>query len=255
MAGASKASLVKRIMTRLKKRYGSVGRRESLPMLEQLILAVLAEDTTATKANKVFHRLKKNYFDWNEVRVSAVIELQEMMAELPQAEQRAIRLKRILKQVFESTYSFDLDSWRRLTMKEVAKRLRQLPLGSQYLRARVIRDGMGGGAVPLDSGGLRVLTRLELFTSKTAPVAMAASLERTIPKGRNYEFCQLIAELAADTCIEPEPRCKHCCLLDRCPTGGRSVESKAKTKVAGRRSPRKKIGPKAKRLRRKKARR
>ena len=248
MASLSKANFIKKTTGQLKKRYGSSGRRESLAMLEQIILAILAEGTTTAKANNVFRRLKEDYFDWNEVRVSAVVELQEIMAELPESEQRSLRLKRILKYIFESTYSFDVDEWRKLTMKEVAKRLDDFPVASQYLTARVIRDGMGGGAVPLDDEALRVYRRLELFDRDTTPLTMAASLERAIPKAKNFEFCQLIAELAADTCLEPEPRCKQCCLLDSCPTGKRYQVQLAEqaSKTTARRAPRKKAVSKLK---------
>ena len=102
MSNSPKARLIQKVIPLLRKKYEAPDRRDPLPVLEQLVLAVLADGTTTAKADAVFRRLKANYFDWNEVRVSAVAELQESLAELPDPEQRATRLKSCLKSIFET---------------------------------------------------------------------------------------------------------------------------------------------------------
>jgi endonuclease-3 len=232
MSTAQKSRDVQRVITRLKKKYESPGRRESFPVLEHLIFAVLADGTTTAKADAVFQRLKENYFDWNEVRVSAVVELQEHLRELPDPEQRAARLKGCLKFIFETTYAFELDALQKIPMKEVAKKFERMPGVSDYLVARVIRDGLGGTAMPLDSAAVRVLTRLGIIDEKTTPQILSASLARQIPRARNFEFCHLLSELGADTCFEVEPRCKPCVLVDGCPTGQRRLAEMAAAAAA-----------------------
>src|SRR2546425_7790879 len=100
MSSAAKSQLVQKIIPLLKKKYESPAHREPLPVLEHLILGILSDGTTTTKADAAFQRLKTQYFDWNEVRVSAVVELQEALKELPDAEQRAVRLKGCLRHLF-----------------------------------------------------------------------------------------------------------------------------------------------------------
>jgi endonuclease-3 len=237
MPNPAKTRLIQKIVPLLRKQYDSPKRRESLPVLEHLIMAVLADGTTTDKADAVFARLKSNYFDWNEVRVSAVAELQEALSELPDPEQRAARLKSCLKYIFETNYSFDLEHYRKLPMKEVARLLSKMPVASDALIARVVRDGLGGTAMPLDSAATRVLTRLELIDHKTTADMLSGSLARMIPRARSFEFCHLLSELGADTCLETEPRCKHCCLLDVCITGQRNMAAaKAAAEAAGKRS-------------------
>lgn len=223
MSSSSKQQLVQKLVPLLKKKYESPPKREPVSVLEHLVLGILSDGTTTAKSDTVFERLKKNYFDWNEVRVSSIVELQEALAELPDAEQRAVRLKSCLKHLFETLYTFDLDSFRKLPMKEVAKKLEKLPVAAEYLTARVIRDGLEGTAMPLDSAAIRVLTRLELIDAKTPAEVLSASLSRAIPRARSFEFCHLLSELGADTCIEPQPKCKHCCLLEFCATGQRKI--------------------------------
>jgi endonuclease-3 len=232
MSTAQKSRDVQKVITQLKKRYDVPGRREPLPVLEQLILAVLADGSTTAQADAVFHRLKQNYFDWNEVRVSAVVELQEHLRDLPDPEQRAARLKGCLKFIFETTYGFELETLQKIPMKEVARKFERMPGVSDYLVARVIRDGLGGTAMPLDTAAVRVLTRLGIVDEKTPPQVLSASLARQIPRARSFEFCHLLSELAADTCVEVEPRCKPCVLVDDCPTGQRRLAEMAAAAAA-----------------------
>ena len=198
-------------------------------MLEQLILAILSEGSTTVKADEALQRLKDDYFDWNEVRVSAVIELKEVLSELPEPEHRSTRLKASLKHIFESLYSYDLESWRKSSIRDAAKRLSALPSASGYVTNRVIRDSLGGNAMPLDSTACRVLNRLEVFDGKTKPESMASSLERLIPKTKSFEFCHLLAELGANVCLGSDPLCLTCCLLEFCPMG---QETKASAQAA-----------------------
>ena len=63
-------------------------------------------------AEKVFEQLSKHFFDWNEVRVSTVTELAEAMRALPDPQVAGSNIKRVLQGVFESSYSFELESLR-----------------------------------------------------------------------------------------------------------------------------------------------
>ena len=219
MSQSPKVRLVQRVFTLLRKKYGAPEKTEPLPVLETVIVTILADGTTTERAAAIFKRLKQNYFDWNEVRVSATVELQDQLSELPDAEHRAARLKSALKFIFETTYGFDLESLTKVPMKEVAKRFEKLPHVSDYLVNRVIRDGLGGTAMPLDTSAVRVLTRVGLIDDKNPPAVLSASLARQIPRARNVEFCHVLSELAAEVCTEIEPRCKQCCLLELCPYG------------------------------------
>jgi endonuclease-3 len=223
MSSSNKAAVVEKVYAVLRKQYNAPAKREPLPVIEELIMAVLADGATTEKADAVFQRLKQDYFDWNEVRVSAVAELQEHLGDLPNPEQRAVRLKGCLKHIFESTYGFDLEAWQKIPMKEVAVKFEKMPNASDYLVSRVIRDGLGGTAMPLDTAAVRIFTRLGVIDDKHTADELSASLSRRIPRAKSFEFCHVLSEFAGDRCLESEPRCKGCCLLEHCATGQRRV--------------------------------
>src|SRR5262245_19534119 len=84
------------------------GEPEPRPVLEQFLYAVCREGVTRDLADRAFRNLRDQFFDWNEIRVSATRELADAMDGLPQAEARAQRIVEFLQEVFETTYSFDL---------------------------------------------------------------------------------------------------------------------------------------------------
>lgn len=234
MSQSPKARLLPKIISVLKKRYTPPGRRESMSILENLIMSILADGTTTDRADAVFKRLKENYFDWNEVRVSALVELQDQLSDLPNPEQCATRLKSALKFVFETTYGFDLEPLKKIPMKDVALKFEKMPHVSEYVVNRLIRDGLGGTAMPLDSAAVRILQRLGLIDEKNTAHILSASLARQIPRSASFEFCHVLSELGAEFCVESEPKCPDCCLLPQCSTGERRIAEIAAAKAAAR---------------------
>src|SRR5215218_9416009 len=80
------------------------------PVLQQFIYGLCREDATPEQADRAFRNLCERFFDWNEVRVSSARELEEAFAGMSAPEVRAQRLVAFLQEVFETTFSFDLDA-------------------------------------------------------------------------------------------------------------------------------------------------
>src|SRR5437868_4941304 len=157
----NKQRVVTQLLTALKKRY-EPPEPEARPVLEQFVYAVCREGTTRDQADRAYRSLCERFFDWNEVRVSSARELEEALENLPNAEARAQRLISLLQEVFETTYSFDLESLHKKGLKQAAKQLSRYQAANDYAVAWVIQQSLGGHAIPLDSPSLRVLQRLGL---------------------------------------------------------------------------------------------
>ena len=78
-------------------------------MLEHLLFACVLEDARYEPAEEAFAALKHTFYDWNEVRVTSISELSEVMAVLPDPRAAANRIKRVLHSIFEELYCFDLE--------------------------------------------------------------------------------------------------------------------------------------------------
>jgi endonuclease-3 len=192
---------------------------EQRPVLEQFLYALCREGVTREKADRAFHFLRERFFDWNEVRVSSTRELEEAFAGFPEPENRAQRLIDFLQEVFETTFSFDLDPLHKKGLKQAAKQLARFQAANDYAVAWVIQQSLGGHAIPLDAPTLRVLHRLGLIeTDQGDPEALRASIEHLIPKIRGPLFSELVSSLAEEYCWVEKPNCPECPLTNSCPT-------------------------------------
>jgi endonuclease III len=222
MATQSKAQLLNEVHTLLKKRYKPKADRGNgrLSVLEAVIYGVCHEGTTREQANQALSRFKDGFFDWNEVRVSTVDEIQGALAGLPDPEGRAQKIRRFLRQLFERTYGFTLEALVKKSLKDAIKSIQEYEaLESDYVLATVIQQALGGHAIPVDEPARRALGRLGIAEPDADNLAIRSQLERAVPKNRGTEFLDLIEELAHETCVEGIPDCPHCELRKICPTG------------------------------------
>ncbi|MBI3408055.1 MAG: endonuclease [Planctomycetes bacterium] len=231
----NKHKLVNQIFTTLGKGYkpSDVAKPQ---VLEQFIYALCREGATREAADQAYQALADTFFDWNEIRVSSPREVADILDEhLPDGEVRAQRLIEFLQEVFETTFSFDLEALQKKGFKQAAKQLARYHAANDYAVAWVVQQSLGGHAIPLDGQTLRVLRRLGILEEdETDLEALRASLEHQIPKARGTDFVDLISALAAEHCWEDDPSCPACPLHKTCPTG---IEMKAPA-VAASKKPR-----------------
>jgi len=233
MATQSKAQFLNEVLTHLKKRYKLKPERSTpkLTILEAVVLGICHEDGTREQALQALSRFKDNFFDWNEVRVSSLEEIQGSLGSLPNLEERAYRLRRFLRQLFEKTYGFTLEALAKKPLKESMKLLQEYEaLTSDYVLATVVQNALGGHAIPIDASLRRVLDRLGMVETDSDLPTLRGVLERAVPKNRAAEFLELLEELANDTCVDGEPDCPNCELRQICPTGLQRLEDGQTTK-------------------------
>src|SRR5207249_6944207 len=141
-------------------------------------------------------------------RVSSTRELEEAFVGFPEPEARAQRLIDFLQEVFETTFSFDLDPLHKKGLKQAAKQLARYQAANDYAVAWVIQQSLGGHAIPLDPPSLRVLRRLGLTDVDHDDLeALRASVEHHIPKARGPLFNDMLSALADEVCFDDEPNC------------------------------------------------
>ena len=218
MATQSKSQFLADVHAQLKRRYKPKSDRAAsrFSVLEAVVYGICHEDTTREQANQALSRFKDQFFDWNEVRVSPIGEVQETLADIPDPQGRAQRIRRFLRQLFARTYGFSLEPLTKKPLKEALKVLSGYEaFSSDYVTATVIQLALGGHAIPVDSSTRRALLRLGI--SEPDLPALRSVLERAVPKNRGVEFIELLEELVHDTCVETNPDCPRCELRKICP--------------------------------------
>jgi endonuclease-3 len=198
---------------------GKAAEPDGRPVLEQFVYSLCREAATRDLADRAFRALQERFFDWNEIRVSSVREVADAIDKLPGCEARAQRIIEFLQEVFETTFSFDLEGLHKKGLKQAAKQLSRYQRANEYGVAWVIQQSLGGHAIPLDSPTLRVLRRVGLVDENEHDLeVLRTSLEHQIPKARGPHFADAISEIAQEYCWKDDPQCPRCPLVECCMT-------------------------------------
>ncbi len=234
----NKQRLLTHIFTALKKN-GEAADQETRPVMEQLLYGICRENATREQADTAYQNLRSQFYDWNEMRVSSVHEVAETLDGLPGAEQRAERVIALLQEVFEATFSFDLESMHKKGVKQAVKTLARYQGVNDYTSSWVVQQSLGGHAVPLDIVSLRVTRRLGLLDREQEDhETLRTSLEHLVPKAKGALFCELISFLGHEFCWENEPNCAACPMVGECMTGQDAAASEMAAARATRAKPR-----------------
>ncbi len=215
------------------------------PVIEHLLYACCLENSSPEAADETFARLQELYFDWNEVRVTSIRELEEVMARLTDPTESATRLTQCLQSVFEKQYSFDLEPLRKMNQGKAVAELEKIKGATPFAVQYVVQHALGGHAIPVSQGVLDVFRILDIISDAEAESGRVPGLERAIPKNKGPQMASLIHQLGADfhrspfspkvrdTILKIDPQAK-----DRLPKRTRkkaaaSAESTTETEVTG----------------------
>jgi endonuclease-3 len=203
MSSPSRTSQFAKLHKVLKKHYKPVAPRSDRPVLEHLLFACCLENAHYEAAEEALAALEEQFYDWNEVRVSTVRELSEVMPRLPNPAAAATRIRNVLQHVFEATYTFDLEELRKKNLGPATDRLQKVNGVTEFGVAYVVQAALGGHAIPTGEGELRAMHVVGLISDKELQKRQVAGLERAIAKSKGIEFGSLLHQLGADFIKNP----------------------------------------------------
>jgi endonuclease III len=217
MATPSRSALIARTLRVLKKHFKPVFPPKDRSLFEHLAFASLLEDSPHETAEQVFETFRRDYFDWNEVRVSTIRELSEVTKPLVDHEAAAARLKQTLHSVFESVYQFDLESLKKQNIGQAAKRLQKLGGTTPFMVAYATQTGLGGHAMPVNRGLLVAFHVIGVISDAEAGQGAVPGLERAISKRKGIEAASLLHQLGVEVGRNPYGQAARKLLLEIAP--------------------------------------
>jgi endonuclease III len=198
MTAVSRSAQFVKLHKTLKKHYKASPSNAGRTVVEHLLFACCLEDAHHDAAEEAFAALVHTFFDWNEVRVTSLSELSEVMVCLPDPRAAANRIKRVLHAVFEATFNFDLEDRRKKNLGPTVTWLAKLDGATRFTVAYVVQAALHGHSIPIDAGMMEVLRILDLVTEKDVAAGVVPGLERAVAKSKGIEFASLLHELGAD---------------------------------------------------------
>ena len=230
----SKQKVVAQLFVSLAK-HAKAKPMEPRPVLEQFVYAILRENATRDSADQAFESLHRRFYDWNEVRVSSTLEIIETFnGALSDSEARAQRIIDFLQEVFEMTYSFDMEPLievlQKKGIKQASKQLLRYQAANDYAVSWVMQQSLGEHTIPLDASALRALRRMGLIDGEIDLEAVRASVEHQVAKAKGSQCVDLLSVLSESHCQEAQPRCNGCPMKPVCPTGQEARSTPATSK-------------------------
>ncbi|TWT93990.1 hypothetical protein [Stieleria varia] len=192
MAASNRAKLITKLHTELKKRYDVSPTQPSRPLLEHLLYACLLEDCPQDLADEGLAKCEQDFYDWNEVRVTTVSELSQVLGNLPEPAKSAKRLKDNLQSVFEEFYNFDIDSLKKENLGKAVAKFEAMPSMTPFVLNYTIQHGLGGHAVPIDYSAMVIMLATGIASQPEAATGKVPGIERAIPKNKGVEFADLL---------------------------------------------------------------
>ena len=227
MTASKRSAQLAQVHKVLKRHYKPIVADPERPVLEHLLFACCLQEARYDVAEDAFATLVEEFYDWNEIRVSSIRELSEVLSALPDARSASFRVKRVLQHLFESTYSFDLENFRKKNLGPATERLKKMDGSTDFAVSYVVQSALGGHAIPIDGGARRVLHILDLISDKDLKTKQVPGLERAVAKSKGIEFGSLLHQFGAkllDNLYSPET---HAILLE--------INPKAKPRLPKRR--------------------
>jgi len=142
--------------------------------------------------------LQQAYFDWNEVRVTTVIELGEALGSLPNPTQAGHRIKRCLQSLFEARYQYDIEDMKKANLGKATEELTAWKGVSPFVLAYVSQNALGGHFIPADTMTLDTLVQADIMTESEAEKKVLPGVERAITKTKGTEFSSLLHQFAVE---------------------------------------------------------
>jgi endonuclease-3 len=195
---SDRLAVAHKVLGVLRKKYGQALPRQALPVLETVLFAACLENVSQGQAEAVYARLLASFHDLNEIRVSSISEIEQVLCDLPQPEWRALRIREALQFTFENYYSFDLDQLKRKTLDVAEKQLGQIRYLSPFIRAYTLQHCLGAHVVPVDELSCTVLAWLGLVPGDASSEAAGEEMKGALRKNESAQFCHLIRAVASD---------------------------------------------------------
>lgn len=175
----------KKFMALLKRVRGDAGEPaapaapESPPgedlVVNQLVFSLLMWEATAALARTGYKKLRAAFVDYNELRVALAHEIAQALGPgYPKAEERSMRLRSALNDVFRREHTMSLAKLTDAGKRDSRMYLESLDGLPAYAAARVGLVCLGGGVLPVDER-LRVLLAREKAVEDEGTLESAAA--------------------------------------------------------------------------------
>lgn len=208
-------SKITRVCEALDSYYGRKRWTDREPILDELILTILSQNTTAANCKLAYARLRERFTDWEHARCARWEEIAEAIRPGGLANRKAPRIKAILEQVHVRQMDLDLEWVADAPDSEALDYLMDFDGVGRKTAACVLMFALGRPVLPVDTHVHRVAMRLGLIRKMSADDAHGA-LQAIVPPEDVYSFHVNMVLHGRQICHARGPECEICPIREEC---------------------------------------
>jgi len=221
---------VRRIVRALEKALGVPEQSAVLPPpLDMLVATILSQNTNDKNSHRAYVSLRERYRTWELTATAPLRNLKSAIRVGGMANQKGVRIRKILKQINNRYGKFDLSALKAKSSDEIIAELTALDGVGPKTAACVLLFSLGRDVFPVDTHVHRICTRLGFVPHSGSPEKTFEAMRPLVPKGKGYSFHTNLIRFGRRICRSNNPVCSICPVFSDC-----VYPDKGKTK-AGRR--------------------
>lgn len=161
--------------------------------LDAIVHAIISENMTMTKTVSAAKRLSGYFVDWNDLRVSKMNEITEVLGtDMPDVAETSSRLTRFLRAVFEKYNTVSLEPLKKMGKRSARAVLENMDGATGFVVNYCMLTALDAHAVPLTSRMIKYLKTNELVNPEADDEQIEGFLTRCISCEDACEFYILL---------------------------------------------------------------
>ena len=211
------------VLSRLQAAYGRPRNTDRRPPLDELILTVLSQNTNDRNRDRAYALLRGRYPRWEDVLAATDRAVAGTIRAGGLANQKAARIRRILRQIQDERGELDLEFLRRWPLERTADYLRSFKGVGEKTVNCVLLFSLNKRAFPVDTHIHRLALRLGLAPQGSDAAEAHRRMHDLVPPRDYFPVHMNLIRHGREVCHARNPACGECLVLDLCPSGGKKA--------------------------------
>ena len=207
----------------LEEEYGRPEFSPDLKPLDEFILTILSQNTSAANYRRAFASLRERFASWDEVREADVRDIEDAIRCGGLAKIKAERIKASLDEIHAGHGKLDLDFLSEMSDEDARAFLMQFNGVGIKTASCVLMFSMGRPVFPVDTHVHRIAKRLGLIEPNVSAEEAHGVLQAMIPDEIVYSMHVNLVTHGRRVCKARNPACDVCPLLEMCSYGQRML--------------------------------
>jgi endonuclease III len=162
-------------------------------VMDAVVYSIISENMSEKTAESVIKRLPECFVDLNDLRVSRVEEIVEVIGEnTPETREVANRIIKILQAIFNDYHKVSLESLKKLGKRPARQILEKIEGTSNFVVDYCMLASLRGHAIPLTDNMIDYLKTNDLVDSDANEKQISGFLAKQISAKNAYEFYALL---------------------------------------------------------------